>query len=280
MRLNTISAPEFNLEKTLNSGQVFHWTRVGNGYAGAIGEEPVFVEQVGTSLKTHKAHVDLVANYFALDHSLPQILGTFRSDSTIREAVKYCDGLRIIRQPLWECLAAFLTSAMKQVQHIRAMALAIRQRFGRKLAHEGFEVYSYPEPEILAEATLDSLLECRLGFRAKNLLETAKIIARGELDLERLRLIPNEEACRELCKLPGVGEKIANCVLLFAYERLDAIPIDVWIGRILKEAYFADQPKVSMKELKAFSEEYFGCYGGYAQQYLFHHWRMTYRSRQ
>ena len=88
-----------------------------------------------------------------------------------------------------------------------------------------------------------------------------------------------EEARGALCELPGVGEKIANCVLLFAYERLDAVPIDVWIGRVLNETYFAGRSKVPLSELKSFSAKYFGSYAGYAQQYLFHHWRLTYRRR-
>jgi N-glycosylase/DNA lyase len=279
MCLHTISAPQFDLEKTLNSGQVFHWIRVGDGYAGAIGDKPVFVEQAGSSLKTEKAHVDLVANYFALDHPLPEIIETFRDDPAVRAAVQFCAGLRIIRQPLWECLATFLTSAMKQVQQIRTISLAIRKRFGTKLEGSSDDIYSYPSPEDLAGTSVDALLECRLGFRAKNLLATAKMISSGDFDLKKLRSLSSEEARVELCRLPGVGEKIANCVLLFAYERLDAVPIDVWIGRILREVYFADRTSVPLKELKAFSSEYFGCYAGYAQQYLFHHWRLTYRNR-
>ena len=274
-----IAAPEFDLEKTLHSGQVFHWSAVGKGFAAAISEMPVYVEQEGPILRVDKAQAAMIARYFALDHRLPVIIDTFRKDPTMDQALRFSKGLRIIRQPLWECLATFLTSAVKQVQHIRAMSLAIRKRFGRKLMGTGFEVYSYPSPEVLAKAPIEAFLECRLGFRARNLLETAKIIASGEIDLEHLQGLPTEAVRAELCRLPGVGEKIANCVLLFAYERLDAVPIDVWIGRVLKEIYFANCSTVSMRELKAFSTEYFGCYAGYAQQYLFHHWRMTYRRR-
>ena len=277
--LHVIGAPEFDLEKTLHSGQVFHWNAVGKGFAGAISEVPVYVEQEGPILRVDKAQAAMVARYFALDHRLPEIIGTFHKDPTMGQALRFSEGLRIIRQPLWECLATFLTSAVKQVQHIRAMSLAIRKQFGRKLMSADFEVYSYPSPKVLAKAPVEAFLECRLGFRARNLLETAKIIASGEIDLERLQDFPTEVVRAELCRLPGVGEKIANCVLLFAYERLDAVPIDVWVGRVLKEIYFADRPMVSMRELKAFSAEYFGCYAGYAQQYLFHHWRMTYRRR-
>jgi N-glycosylase/DNA lyase len=188
--------------------------------------------------------------------------------------------LRIIRQPQWECLATFLTSSLKQVQHIRAISLAIRKRFGRKLQRDEIEAYSYPLPEQVAGISLEKLLECKLGFRAANLIASAKMVASGKLDLEALRNFSTEDARAALCELPGVGEKIANCVLLFAYERMDAVPVDVWIARVLSEVYFKGRNKVPLRELNAFAADYFGSYAGYAQQYLFHHWRLTYRRRQ
>jgi N-glycosylase/DNA lyase len=105
------------------------------------------------------------------------------------------------------------------------------------------------------------------------------MVAGREIDLEAIRKLPTAEARRALVQLPGVGEKIANCVLLFAYERLDAIPIDVWIARVLSEAYFKGRGKIPMPEMKIFAANYFGVYAGYAQQYLFHHWRLTYRKK-
>jgi N-glycosylase/DNA lyase len=278
-RFQTIPAPHFNLEKTLCSGQVFHWTPHGRGFVGAISENLVYVEQAGASIRLPAEHAKLVAHYLALDHPLPAILQTFPDDPVIRVAMEFAQGLRIIRQPPWECLAAFLSSPLKQVRQIQAISLAIRKRFGRRLRRGEFEAFSYPRPEELAEIRLEKLLECKLGFRARNLLASAKMVASGGVDLEVLRHCSAEEARRVLCELPGVGEKIANCVLLFAYERLDAIPIDVWIGRVLNEVYFAGRPKVPLRELKSFSAKYFGPYAGYAQQYLFHHWRLTYRRR-
>jgi len=279
MRFQTIPAPHFNLEKTLCSGQVFHWTPHGRGFVGAISENLVYVEQAGASIRLPAEHAKLVAHYLALDHPLPAILQTFPDDPVIRVAMEFAQGLRIIRQPPWECLAAFLSSPLKQVRQIEAISLAIRKRFGRRLRRGEFEAFSYPRPEELAEIRLEKLLECKLGFRARNLLASAKMVASGGVDLEALRHCSAEEARRVLCELPGVGEKIANCVLLFAYERLDAVPIDVWIGRVLNEVYFAGRAKVPLRELKSFSAKYFGPYAGYAQQYLFHHWRLTYRRR-
>jgi N-glycosylase/DNA lyase len=279
-RLDVTPAPDFDLEKTFNSGQVFHWTPYGKGFVGALGEAPIYVEQEGDAIRMSAGQVSRVRSYLALDHPLSQIVRTFPTDPVMTAAIEFCRGLRIIRQPVWECLATFLTSALKQVQHIRSISLAIRQRFGRRFRVEQTEVFSYPGAGLIAKVPLAELLECKLGFRATNLIATAKIVSSGEFDLEALHDLPTEEARRALCTLPGVGEKIANCVLLFAFERLDAVPIDVWISRVLREVYFAGRTKLTPRDLRAFVVGYFGSYAGYAQQYLFHHWRLTHRKRQ
>jgi N-glycosylase/DNA lyase len=277
--LQSVPAPDFDLEKTLNSGQVFHWVRYGRGFVGAIAENPIYLEQVGNTIRVCRGQSKQVSHYLALDHPLSKILNTFPPDPAIKVAVEYGRGLRIVRQPPWECLATFLTSALKQVQHIRAISLAIRSRFGRRLPLGEMEVFSYPEPERVAEIPAEKLLECKLGFRARYLLATAKMVASGAVDLGAVGGLSTVDARAALCELPGVGEKIANCVLLFAYDRLEAVPVDVWIARVLNEVYFAGRSKVPLRELKAFASDYFGSYAGYAQQYLFHHWRLTYRRK-
>ena len=271
----TFPTSDLDLDVTLNSGQVFHWLPSGNGFLGAVGEHAVYVEQKGENLMVAPYQVELVRHYFALDHPMDRILATFPRDETMSQAIAFSQGMRIIRQPIWECLATFITSTLKQVQHIRAISLALRRQFGRSVHHGQLETRTYPRPEVLAGAELQTLLDCKLGFRAKNLLATAKIVASGEIDLEGLRGRSTWEVRETLCRLPGVGEKIANCVLLFSYERLDAFPIDVWIARMLRERHFAKVPTIRLRELQVFAAEYFGPYGGYAQQYLFHHWRMT-----
>jgi N-glycosylase/DNA lyase len=276
--LEKIDAPDFDLEKTLNSGQVFHWTVHGPGFAGTIGEIPVYVEQRGAELWVTPGQGAQVRRHFALDHPMADIFASFPDDDVLRAAIDFSRGIRIIRQPAWECLATFLTSALKQVPHIRAVSLAIRHRYGRRLRLDDLELYAYPRPAVLAQASLDSLRACKLGFRAKNLLAAARMVAHGELDLDAIRDLPLEEARTRLGRVPGVGPKIANCVLLFAYERLDVVPVDVWIHRAVSQTYLTDR-KQPTRELtvQTFSERFFGPYAGYAQQFLFHHWRMTYR---
>ena len=280
MARHSFPARHFDLQKTLNSGQVFHWTPHHGGFAGAIADELFYLEQTDETLFFEGPDRESLVRYLALDHPLDDIVRTFPKDNVMKLAAEYSLGIRIIRQPPWECLATFLTSALKQVSHIRAISLAIRKRFGRHLQRGDFSGFSFPGAGILAAAKLEQLIECKLGFRARNLLASARMIDNGEVDLDTLRKLPTEEAQSQLLRFPGVGEKIANCVLLFAYERLDAIPIDVWIARILREVYFKGQKRISRPEMKAFAAEYFGAYGGYAQQYLFHHWRLTYRKKE
>jgi N-glycosylase/DNA lyase len=309
VKLIDVPAVDFDLAMTLNSGQVFHWEKVGDAFCGTIGENAVYVEQRGSVLQTkmeggalrrraqHKVFrkaprlttgaiqgsrelappsvAKVVTHYFALDHPLDEICGSFPRDPVMNAARDFCRGLRIIRQPKWECLATFICSSMKQVTHIRQISRALRQRFGEKKEIGGDKVFSFPSPGRLAQTSEGELQKCGLGYRATNLLETARRVASGEADLDSWSALSDRQLRAQLCELPGVGMKVANCVMLFAYERIAAFPIDVWIERVLREKYFARRRKVTGQMLADFAANYFGAHGGYAQQYLFHHARMT-----
>ena len=229
MDLTRIEAPDFDLAMTLNSGQVFHWEKIGDGFCGMIGDRAVYVEQRGDILKVRfgemRALPKLVARYFALDHPLEEICASFPRDPVMDAARDFCRGLRIIRQPQWECLATFICSSMKQVAHIRQISRALRQRFGQRKQICGGEVFSFPSPDALARTTERELRKCGLGYRAKNLLATAKRVASGEADLDSWRALSERQLREHLCELPGVGMKVANCVMLFAYERIAAFPL-------------------------------------------------------
>jgi N-glycosylase/DNA lyase len=301
MKLTEIPAPDFDLTMTLDSGQVFHWEKVDGGLIGTIGERAVYVEQWGEILRVSRGPEELVRNYFALDHPLAEICASFPNDPVINAALVYCRGLRIIRQPKWECLATFICSSMKQVAHIRQISRALRKRFGGartiengagrnqttwtdkpvRVDEPGGEsesikcaVYTFPSAQRLARASEQELRQCALGYRAKNLLATAQLVTSGAADLEAWSALSDPDLREKLCALPGVGAKVANCVMLFAYERLRAFPVDVWIERVLRQEYFPRRKKIAAEQLRTFSQTYFGDHGGYAQQYLFHHARM------
>jgi N-glycosylase/DNA lyase len=275
MKLTEINALEFDLGKTLDSGQVFHWEPHRDGFIGTIGDKPVYVEQRAAQLRMTGAPASVVRHYFALDHPLADICASFPRDRALDAASEFCRGLRIIRQPKWECLAMFICSSMKQVAHIRQISRALRQAFGSRKSIHGAEVWTFPLAETLAAATESELRRCALGYRAKNLLATAKLVASGDAKLTTWVTLSDEDLRERLCELPGVGLKVANCVMLFAYERTRAFPIDVWIERVLRETYFPRTRKLTTARLREFSAKYFGEHGGYAQQYLFHHARKT-----
>src|SRR4051812_2637320 len=255
--MTEIFAPDFDLEKTLNSGQAFHWRKIEDGFVGTIGDLPVRVDQRGTKLlvesaadKVDRLHrsssgtrssrmlIQTVRHYFALDHSLTDICRSFPNDDAMNAATKFCRGLRIIRQPKWECLAMFICSSMKQVAHIRQISQKLRERFGKQRTIGKRVVHTFPTAESVAHSSDVELRECALGYRAKNLLATARLVHSGDADLEAWSGLSDVDLRARLCSLPGVGAKVANCVMLFAYERLRAFPIDVWIERVLREHYF------------------------------------------
>ncbi len=277
-RAVVIAAPDFDLAATLGCGQAFHWVKEGERFLGTIDAQPVIAEQRGAALLVNAEAEAVARSYFALDHPLTEIYASFPDDPAMTAAVAYARGMRIVRQPAWECVATFITSSQKAVPHIAQISHTLRRRFGGRVEVEGREMFAYPEPAALARLDEADLRACALGYRAKNLLGAARMIAEGKLNLAAVAELDDTAAHATLCSLPGVGPKVANCALLFGFERLRAFPIDVWIERVLRTIYFPRKRKVTTKRLREFSASYFGAYGGYAQQYLFHHARKTWRT--
>lgn len=265
-----LAAPDFRLDLTLQSGQVFHAMPRGSRWQVLHGRQLLEVEQQGDYLVIERGEAARVSHYFALDHDFTEIARSFPQDDYSRQALEACWGMRILRQPPWECLATFLASPMKQVAHIRGISLALRERFGEPIC--GSLVNAFPEPERMAALQESDLRACGLGFRAKNLLAAARRVAEGAVDFEAWRCLPTEDLRQVLCEFPGVGRKIANCVLLFAFERLEVVPVDVWVARISTRLRGRrGTPEV----LERFAEKRFGRFAGYVQQYLFHQARTT-----
>ena len=270
--LNVVPVSEKNsaiisVEATLKSGQVFHWEPLPDGsWIGLIGDHLARVTEKNNQLVVEEGDPKILHRYFALDHPLEEIYAAFPKDPLSQESLALCAGLRILRQPRWECLATFITSSMKQVAHIRAMSIAIRNRLGTPVS--GSPHPAYPSFERLAGSDEKNLLDCGLGYRATNLLQTARLLDDGSIDLDALGKLSTPELRAALMTFPGVGVKVANCVLLFAYERLDAVPIDVWIHRIL--IAMRKGRTGTPKQLASYARRRLGPYAGYVQQYLFH----------
>ena len=223
-----------------------------------------------------------------MDDNLKKISVEIGKDEHIRNALREFWGLRIIRQDPWECLISYICATYKSIAAIRGMLLNLSRKFGEKVALDGFEFFTFPTAEKLAGATLKDLAECGLGYRDRYVLETSKKICSNNVELEQLKQLPYEQAKKELCSFPGVGLKVADCVLLFSLGKLEAFPVDVWMKRVLLNHYADKLPAELVKKisnhaslsnveyrlLNAFGREYFGEYAGYAQEYLYHYERM------
>ncbi len=274
----TFPVNDYDLAATLASGQAFRWKFRDGGWESVIDSRWIRLRQneneilAETALPTNRW--DWLENYLQLGVNFPAIVSTFPDDEPMRTAVQSCRGLRLLRQNPWECLASFILSSTKQIVQIQQIVALLCERFGESvIVPQGHEpAFSFPSFAKLSTVSEAELRDCKMGFRAPYLLGTAKMLANNEVDLEKLRAYSVEVARDELLKFPGVGNKIADCVLLFAYGFQEAFPVDVWVMKALRQLYFSNR-NVKLKRLQKFSKTHFGANAGYAQQYLFHYMR-------
>ncbi|MFQ6068304.1 MAG: DNA-3-methyladenine glycosylase family protein [Candidatus Bathyarchaeia archaeon] len=283
LKLNMHLTP-FDLENTLQCGQLFRWEKRGDWWYGVVEEQVFKVQQIESILEFEGVNVDFVKNYFRLDDNLPQIIFEISRDTLIKQAVQTFLGLRIARQSPWECLISYICATYKNIPAIKSMISELSKQFGDEITFENHDFYTFPDPNVLAKATLYKLRKCKLGFRAKRVRETARIVDCNKIDFKALKRMDYETAKGKLLQLPGVGNKVADCILLFSLEKLEAFPVDIWMRRIIQEHYvhhfdpsfinkFREKKSLSPKEynrISSFARNYFGKHAGYAQEYLFH----------
>jgi N-glycosylase/DNA lyase len=266
---------DYDLDATLASGQVFGWRRGEHAWTGVVNGRWVELSQHPSGVLARVIEPaqdwDWLKHFLQTDLDLPEVIATFPPDDKhLAAAVQACRGLRLLRQDPWECLASFILSSTKQIVQIRQIVQALSERHGRRVAAcEGVTAYAFPAAGQLAAVTEAELRACKMGFRAPYLLAAARRVAGGEIDLAAVGSKSFPEAREELMKLAGVGEKIADCVLLFAYGFPTAFPVDVWVRRVLVQFYFRGR-SVRPERLREFILKHFGVNAGYAQQYLFH----------
>ncbi len=269
----------YDLAATLDSGQAFRWTEREGTWEGVVGGRWVSLRQQAGCIVAEVVEDPedwrWLREYLRVDEDLGAVLASFPGDGPMTAAVSACRGLRLLRQEPWECLASFLLSSTKQIPQIRMGIRHLSERFGERIdgPSRSAGCFSFPTARVLAGVPEEALRECKIGFRARYLKATAEAVADGGFSLEDVGRLRLDEARDRLVTLPGVGPKIADCVLLFAYGFPRAFPVDVWVMRALRELYFSGR-RPSEARLKAFSETHFGPNAGYAQQYLFHHARM------
>lgn len=281
-----LTLPGFSLADTLNCGQCFRWTETNGRFHGIAAGRTLEISQQGDQITFHNTDEaefnGFWRNYFDLDTDYSAFQRIFCLDPTLQRACKYAGGIRILRQEPWEALCSFILSQNNNIPRIRGIIERLCKLFGNPISvatlletippqngptaifitDESKTVYSFPSPERLATASLEDLAPLRAGFRAKYVLDAARKIADETVCLETVKTAPYHEAQAELMKISGVGPKVADCALLFGFYRLEAFPEDVWVKRILKQFYSNGFPECCRP------------YGGVAQQYLFHYFRM------
>jgi N-glycosylase/DNA lyase len=273
----------FSLRYTLQCGQSFRWEKYGGWWYGAVRNKVVKIKEVNRRLEFEGASVDFVKSYFRLDDNLPAILSQISKDIHIKRAVQMVQGLRILRQDPWECLISYICAVYKNIPAIKDMLQRLSKQFGEKRLVGGHTFYTFPKPEDLAGADVNQIKTCKLGFRAKYVWKAARDVHDGKFGLETLKKMSYETAKQELLTLSGVGQKVADCVLLFSLGKLEAFPVDVWVKRIVMKHYPHHFEPCFMKKvlnkktispleyqkINSFGRTYFGKYAGYAQEYLY-----------
>lgn len=266
--ISRLRVEHFSLKDSLECGQFFRFTKNGETYLIQTSGQLFSVRQSGDHLFYEGVPESFLVHFFRLDEDREAMLREIDVDPVIHRAIRRFPGLRLIRQDPWECLVSFLLSSAKRISHIRCLIESLCRTCGEKFSSGSFIGYRFPEPSALRNPF--RLEEVGAGFRAAYLCQIAQGVDRSSLS--QLRGLSYPEARERLMGLAGVGRKIADCVLLYSLDFLQAFPIDTWIRRGLQEVYFKGR-QVGLKEMEVFVRNHFGPYAGYAQLFLYHDWR-------
>lgn len=274
----------FEPKHIFECGQCFRWNIEEDGsYTGVVGsnvlnvikneENIVITGMCNDNIKT------LCDRYFDLETNYEEIKGTLsKIDDNLKNSIKYGDGIRILNQDSWEALISFIISANNNIPRIKGIIERISKKYGNKIVWRDKEYYTFPTPEELSKASIKDLRSLGLGFRDVRVFETTRMVKNRIINIYELENFEDINKLREeLLKFPGVGPKVADCIMLFSMKKFEVFPIDVWVKRVMTELYFAGNNKEikvnpNNKQILEYAEKNFGKLAGLAQQYLFY-WR-------
>ena len=269
----------FKLEDIFECGQCFRWDKQEDGsYIGVIKNGVLKVSKQGKSVAFEGVlegdinsivydYFDLETNYNDFKDRLSKI------DDNMKRSIEFGNGIRILNQDLWEMVISFIISANNNIPRIKGIINRISEKVGQKVTWNGKDYFLFPSPEELSKLSVADLRALGTGFRDKRIYNTTQMIINKEFNLDSLIKIKSTEEIRnELLKLDGVGEKVADCILLFALHRFDTFPVDVWVRRVMNVLYIhnEDEVKVNKKQIREVAYSLFGEIEGIAQQYLFY----------
>jgi len=269
-----------SLKQIAESGQSFRWKEQidGSFIVTAMNETVQLIEKnndliiKGTSEELFKKKW---SHYFDLGRNYKKVIAELKGrDQYLDAAIEYGKGIRILNQDLWEIIVTFIISSNNNIPRIKNSIEMLSQKYGSYIkTMNGEDYYSFPRAATLSQVKIQDLRACGLGYRDKYILKTSQMIAEGIIDLKEIKNMSRKKAKKELKKLFGVGNKVADCILLFACEQPAAFPVDTWVKKVLAEYYDFHESK--QEKIDAFVEDHFGEFAGIAQQYLFYYIRKT-----
>ena len=276
-----ISKSKYDLESTLYSGQSFLWNPILSDNLQAheivLDETRFRVQQLSDKvdaiypLNLTQNQSLILQNHLRVDDDLGDIYQSIESDKYLLSSFKKFEGLHLLRQDPWECLVTFICSSNNNMKRIKLMLNKLINSFDNTHTDSLGEYKTFPTPDQIIEAGEEHLRSLGFGYRAKYIFETSRIIFNENIDLLKLRSQNYDDNLEQLTMFPGVGDKVANCVMLFSLDNLNAFPVDVWINRVLREIYLNDSKnKIADSRLRSHFQAYFGEYSGYINHYLFH----------
>ena len=261
-----------DVDNSINSGQVFLWEKYGSDWYGINGQDILKINKNAAikSIQNSKT------SFFRKNDDMQEIIKSISKDKTVKEAIKQYEGLRIFKQDPFQCMISFIISSNSNIQKIKNSLEKITKKFGVKIEIENKEFFLFPKPEKLANASIEGIKRCGVGYRAPFIKQAAEMVLSEKINFKHLEKLDYKEAKKNICLIPGVGNKVADCILLFSLNKLEAFPLDTWMIKIL-EKYYSDEFKIETKTITQKQYEilhekivnYFGPYCGYAQQFLF-----------
>ena len=261
-----------NVESTINSGQVFLWNKIGKKWYGVDGENILVIDEKTTKFsKNQKEFI-----FFRENDNFEEILSYLKKDKVVKKALGTFPGIRLLRQDPFQCYISFIVSSNSNIPNIKTRLQNLCKKFGRQKKIESKEFFVFPEAKVISKASISEILGCGVGYRAKAIKNASDMVVKNEIDFENLKKMDYHDAKQELLKVLGIGNKVADCILLFSLEKSEAYPLDRWMLRILQK-YYSNRFQLTTKTITNNSYddihqkivEYFGKYAGYSQQYLF-----------
>ena len=270
-KMDSIKVADFSLKHTIECGQLFRWLRKDGDYYVIINNTVLKLKQDGEHLyysANRRIPASFLRSYFRLNEDYQSIIQHIAKDSLMKKAIRMFHGLRLIQQEPRECLLSYVCSSFSNIPKIQGNLNKMALCFGKPVLFDNHTFFTFP----LELGNLEKIRNCGVGYRASYLFEVSRKATHQFLN--PLRKLPYEEAKRALMQLHGVGDKVADCVLLFSLGFSEAFPVDTWIRRGFSKAYLGGT-QASGKEVREYAARYFGRHAGYAQQFLFHYWRTT-----